>query len=318
MKRVIIDTDGEFDDSNALLLALKSKELRVEAITTLSGIRDMDQVTIDMLNILELLGREDIPLATGMERRFFRDMAPVRERTRKIWENGGRASSKPLRTPRLKPVAMHGVNLLISKIMEAPGEMILVTLGALTNVAMALLKEPRIAKNVKEVYTMGGAIIEHGNSTPVAEFNIWGDPEAAKIFFNSGMPITLVGLGVFWTPYLSAEQWTAFKTANPATKYVYENFEPWVEWLKRRRPELKGGLHVGDALTIGVLIDRSLVETKRIFVDVEVDGTLTSGQTLAYGLYPPYHPPPKEPNTELCVSVDSTRFIDLFMKTVTS
>lgn len=315
MKRVIIDTDGQSDDSMALLLALKSKEINVEAITTTPGIRSLDHVTMDVLNIIELLDRGDIPVAKGVEKRFSRDMTPILKRTEEIWKAAGRPDSRPLRTPKAKPVKGYGVDLIIKKIMDNPGEIILVTLGALTNVAVALLIEPRIAEKVKEAYTMGGAVLTHGNATPIAEANIYGDPEAAKIFFNSGIPITLVDLYTFQKPILTDEQWTMINT-NPAAKYTSENFEPWIEVLKKRRPEVKGR-GTGDALTIGILIDRRLVETKKIFVDVETQGQLTSGQTIAYGLHPPLHPPPKEPNTELCAEVDAKRYTDLFIDRVT-
>lgn len=318
MERVIIDTDCEFDDSMALILALKSKELKIEAITTLAGIRDLDYVTTDTLNLLELLGKDDIPVAAGMENRLRRDMTSTRQRTNNIWNLAGRPNAKPLRKPESKPIKEHGVDLIVSKIMETPHKITLITIGALTNVAMALLKEPQIAKNVKEVYTMGGALLTHGNASPVAEFNIWGDPDAAKIFFNSGMPITLVDLYTFWKPVLTAEQWQSVKNANAATRYTFENFEPWIEFLKKRRPELEGGLHIGDAVTVGVFIEKSLVETKKIQVDVETEGQLTSGQTIGYGLYPRLHPPNKEPNVNLCTKIDEERFEQLFMERVKS
>jgi purine nucleosidase len=178
MKRVFIDTDGEFDDVMALILALKSSDLSVEGISTLSGIRNLRDSTDDVLNTVELMGKGDIPVAEGLEVSMSQDMTEERKNILKIWKSGGRSSTRATRMPGIKPVREDGVSLMIRKIIEAPCEVTLITLGALTNVASALLREPRIASKVNEVYSMGGAVLVPGNTTPVAEFNIWGDPLA--------------------------------------------------------------------------------------------------------------------------------------------
>ena len=227
MKRVFIDTDGEFDDFMALVLALKSRDLDVVGISTLSGIRNLRDSTDDVLNAVELLGRVDVPVAEGLEVSMSQDLAEERKNILKIWKSGGRASTRAIRRPGLTPVKEDGVSLMIRKVMEAPGDVTLITLGALTNVASALLREPKFAKKVKEVYSMGGAVLVPGNTTPVAEFNIWGDPIAAKIFFNSGMHITMVGLETYYQPVLSGEEWAKVREANEATRYCFENFDPW-------------------------------------------------------------------------------------------
>jgi purine nucleosidase len=317
MKRVFIDTDGEFDDVMALILALKSRDLSVEGITTLSGIRNLRDSTDDVLNTVELLGRSDIPIAEGVEVSMSQDLTQTRRDMLKIWRGGGRSSTKAIRRPGLTPVKEDGVGLMIRTMMENPGEVTLITLGALTNVASALLREPRMAKRVKEVYSMGGAVLVPGNTTPVAEFNIWGDPLAARIFFNSGMPITMVGLETYYQPVLSGDDWARVRVANPATRYCFENFGPWYKYLIGLHPYWGGGLQVGDALTVGAAIDPSLMTPRRCFVDVETKGELTVGQTVAYGLTS-RHPSPKEPNTDLTVDCDWKRFNSLFVERVTS
>jgi purine nucleosidase len=317
MKKIIIDTDGEFDDFMALILALKSKDLSVEAITTLSGIRSLRDSTEDVLNAVELLGRGDIPVGKGLEVSMSQDLSVERSDILKIWRSGGRASTRATRKPGIKQVKEDGVSLMIRTISENPGEVTLVTLGALTNVASALLREPGLARKVKEVYTMGGAVLVPGNITPVAEFNIWGDPLAAKLFFNSGMHITMVGLETYYQPVLTGEEWSRVKEANPATRYCFENFDPWFRYLVGLHSDWNGGLQVGDALTVGATIDSSLMKTRRCFVDVETKGDLTVGQTLAYGLSR-RHPAPKEPNTDLTLDCDWRRFNRLFLDRVTS
>jgi len=317
MKRVFIDTDGEFDDYMALVLALKSRDLSVEGISTLSGIRNLRDSTDDVLNAVELLGKEDIPIAEGLEVSMSQDLADERKNILRIWKSGGRVSTKSIRRPGIKPVKEDGVSLMIRKVMEEPGEVTLITLGALTNVASALLREPRFAKKVKEVYSMGGAVLVPGNTTPVAEFNIWGDPLAAKIFFNSGVHITMVGLETYYQPVLSADEWARVREANEATRFCFENFDPWFKYLVGLHPDWKGGLQVGDALTVGAAIDPTLMKCRKCFVDVETKGELTSGQTVAYGLSR-RHATTKELNTDLTVDCDWKRFNRLFVERATS
>jgi purine nucleosidase len=317
MKRVFIDTDGEFDDFMALVLALKSRDLDVVGISTLSGIRNLRDSTDDVLNAVELLGRVDVPVAEGLEVSMSQDLAEERRNILRIWKSGGRASTRAIRRPGLTPVKEDGVSLMIRKVMEAPGDVTLITLGALTNVASALLREPKFAKKVKEVYSMGGAVLVPGNTTPVAEFNIWGDPLAAKIFFNSGMHITMVGLETYYQPVLSGEEWAKVREANEATRYCFENFDPWFSYLIGLHPDWRGGLQVGDALTVGAAIDPALMKCRRCFIDVETRGELTVGQTIAYGLSR-RHPLPKEANTDLTVDCDWKRFNGLFVERATS
>jgi purine nucleosidase len=317
MKRVFIDTDGEFDDVMALILALKSSDLSVEGISTLSGIRSLRDSTDDVLNTVELMGRGDIPVAEGLEVSMSQDLTEKRKSILKIWKSGGRSSTKATRRPGIKPVREDGVSLMIRKIMEAPGEVTLITLGALTNVASALLREPRLAGKVNEVYSMGGAVSVPGNTTPVAEFNIWGDPPAARIFFNSGMRITLIGLETYYQPVLSREEWDRVKVANDATRYCFDAFDPWFRHLVGLHPDWEGGLQIGDALTVGAVIDPSLMKVRKCFIDVETRGELSIGQTVAYGLSI-RHPAPKEPNTDLTVDCDWKRFNKLFLERVIS
>jgi purine nucleosidase len=316
MTRVFIDTDGEFDDVMALILALKSDELRVEGISTLSGIRSLRDSTDDVLNTVELMGKGDIPVAEGLKVSMSQDLTEERRNILKIWKSGGRSSTRAIRRPGIDPVREDGVSLMIRKIMEAPGELTLITLGALTNVASALLREPRIASKVNMVYSMGGAVLVPGNVTPVAEFNIWGDPLAARIFFRSGMHITMIGLETYYQPVLSKEEWDRVKVANDATKYCFDNFDPWFRHLVGLHTDWKGGLQIGDALTIGAVIDPSLMKMRRCLIDVETRGDLSIGQTVAYGLSR-RHPAPEEPNTDLTVDCDWKRFNELFLKRVT-
>ena len=313
--KILIDTDGEFDDYMALMLAFKSKDLDVKAITTLSGIRNLRESTDSVLNVVELLGKSEVPVAEGVQVSMSQNLEATRKNMHNIWRNGGRSSTKEIRKPKIKPVKEDGVSLMLRTVLEDPGEVTVITLGALTNVAYALLREPRFAKCVKEVYSMGGAVLSPGNTTPVAEFNIWGDPVAAKIFFNSGIHITMVGLETYYQPVLTGAEWELVRKSSKAAEYCFEDFDPWFKYLLGLHPEWHGGLQIGDALTVGACIDPTLMKTRRCFVDVETKGEHSIGQTIAYGLSS-RHKLPKAPNTDLCVDSDWKRFNKLFLDRV--
>jgi inosine-uridine nucleoside N-ribohydrolase len=215
MKRVIIDTDpgigvpgADIDDGLAIILALKSPELSVEVLTIVNGNVGMEEGTANALRILELMGASHIPVAKGMAKPLLREMAPVREAFNQVLSKGKRLSEvgSEQETPTLSSLPEHAVDLLVSRVMSAPGEITVIAIGPLTNVAMAMLKEPRFAENLKELIVMGGAAtVLAQNMTTVAEFNMYTDPEAAKIVLHSGAPITMVGLDVTMQVFLTRE-----------------------------------------------------------------------------------------------------------------
>jgi purine nucleosidase len=313
--RVIIDTDGEFDDALALVYALMSEDLEVEAITTLHGIRPIEDATFEVLNIIELLNKQT-PVFKGMTRPLFRDSSGTHKRILDIWKKGGRKNTHPLKKPKSRPKKEKAFTFLTNYFKENPGEINLVTLGALTNIAVALLIEPEIADCIKRAYSMGGAILAPGNSTPTSEFNIWGDPEAAKIFFNSGFPITLVDLYTYYQPRPNNDQWKNIEDANDATKYIFKTYKPWIDYLRGLSEENTSGLQIGDALAVGVMKDSNIVETIDLQVDVETKGELTIGMTVPYGLRPRNMPTSRK-NVKLCKSVNSESFIKDFINNIT-
>jgi len=190
-KRVLLDTDPGIDDSLAILLALASPELSVEGISVVHGNCSVDQALTNALGVLELAGAAHIPVARGFSR-------PLVQPSLLAPETHGDAGIEyaTLPSPTRQPILQHSVDFLIEKIMSAPGEMSLVCIGPLTNVAVALRKEPGIIRAVREVIIMGGAIRHQGNTSPLAEFNVFVDPHAAHMVYHSGMPITLVPLDV--------------------------------------------------------------------------------------------------------------------------
>ena len=305
-KKVILDMDPGIDDALAILLAVKSPELKVEAITTVSGNVHVDKASLNALKILELAKVEDIPVARGMERPLIREL----ETAEHIHgENGLGNTNLPIRKLALHP--KHAVDLLIEKITSAPKEITLITTGPLTNVAMAILKEPKIVGRIKEVVLMGGAYAitpyGYGNVTSVAEFNVWCDPEAAKIVFRSGLPIVAVGLDITTDPStcLREEHLKKFSCAGTAiSKFIVQASRFYLTRTQRDRMELH------DPVAVAVAIDKTLVTTKKFFVDVETKGEITRGQTIA-----DRRPWSKmETNIEVCYRIDGKRFLSLFME----
>lgn len=191
MPRIILDTDPGIDDALALFLALASPEVTLEAVTTVQGNVSVEQTTYNALTLLTLAGRTDIPVAYGSAEPLVRkrvDAAHVHG------QNG--LGDITLPEPTIASVEQQAVDLIIEKIMRNPGEITLVPIGPLTNIALAVRREPRIAQHVREVVIMGGAVRVPGNVTPSAEFNIFADPHAAHVVFHAGWPLRLVSLDV--------------------------------------------------------------------------------------------------------------------------
>ncbi len=168
MQRIILDTDPGIDDALALFLALASPEVALEAVTTVSGNVGVEQTTYNALALLTLAGRTDIPVARGGSQPLIREQVDA---AYVHGHNGLGEVSLPEAT--MTPVKLQAVDLIIEKIMENPGEITLVPIGPLTNIALAVRREPRIAQHVREVVIMGGALRVPGNVTPAAEFKMY-------------------------------------------------------------------------------------------------------------------------------------------------
>jgi inosine-uridine nucleoside N-ribohydrolase len=182
----LIDTDTASDDAVALIMALRAPDVRVAAITTVAGNVDVQQATRNALYTIELCGA-DVPVYVGAEKPL------LRKYTNATWFHGRDGlGDHNYPAPRRPPEKLHAVDAIIDTIEANPGA-VLVTLGPLTNLALAVAKKPAIVANVDRCVVMGGAPCCEGNVTPAAEYNIWVDPEAARIVLLSGLPIELVG-----------------------------------------------------------------------------------------------------------------------------
>lgn len=302
-QRVIIDADPGVDDSMAILFAFQSPELQVEGISTIFGNTGTDITTQNALRLVELAGRSDVPVARGAEKPLVRPFSG--EGWRVHGHNGLGGIDFP--PPQGEPDSRRGAQLIVDTIMASPGQIKLIALGPLTNVALAVSLEPRIATNVKEVILMGGAVNASGNASAVAEANIRNDPEAAHIVFNAGWDVTMVGLDVTRKVIMTPDYVDALRAAgNRYTDFIgqivdhYINF--YVEYVGIN------GFHVHDSSAVAYAIDPTLFETRHLPVDVEINSPVHFGLTAADWR----KRSGKEANVNVCIDVDSERFLDLY------
>ncbi len=307
MQRIILDTDPGIDDALALFLALASPEIQLEAITTVSGNVDVDLTTRNALALLTLAGRTDIPVARGCKYPLIRqtiDAAQVHGL------NG--LGDVELPAPACQAVEQHAVDLIIEKVMNAPGEITLVAIGPLTNIALAVRHEPRIIQNVREVIIMGGALRVPGNVTPSAEFNVHADPHAAHIVLSAGWPLRLVSLDVTQRTMLQRAQFTELAAQSHQVPLFIERMIAFYfdQFLTQRQGESGFAMH--DPLCLAVAFQPDLITWEPAYVAVELNGALALGETVAYF----HRPEAPDANIQASVDVDSERFNQLFLERI--
>ena len=321
-RRIVIDTDPGVDDALALILALRSPELKVEAITTVNGNTCLAQATENALRVLDILGLpKPPPVVKGADRPLAREPFPsvsvhgsdgLGEVSEMRLPNG----RKKYPLPRTSPANKYAPELICELAAQNPGEIAIVALGPLTNVAIALDLDPRLARNLKEIIAMGGAYTVPGNVTPAAEFNFFCDPEAARQTLASGIPITLVGLDVTLKARLGRDALFDATEKNTRLNGFLRDSTGHVMNFYRERLGYDG-FSVHDALAMMVAIDKSIVGTTRCHVDVETRGELTDGMTVAdLRPYPRGHV--GEPNAEVALHIDSSHFQQFLLDRITS
>ena len=286
-KRVVIDTDSGVDDALALLLALLSPELQVEAISTVSGNVPLDQATKNAALILSLLDfKPPLVLARGAAEPLEKGL--ITAQSIHGWDGLGELNrfknsdgSPRYLYPQLRQNLPDATEVLLDLLKRYPDELSLITLGPLTNLAEALRADKGRVKRLREVVIMGGAITVCGNIRPAAEFNIFVDPHAAQRVFESGLPIKLVPLDVTENVRLGPMEIEnlAQEMDEPLGRFLADATSKAMEYMKQMRGVEEILLH--DPLAVGVAIDASLVETTLLHVDVETHEGITQGMTLA-------------------------------------
>lgn len=296
--RLILDTDigTDVDDALALALALLSPEVRLEAVTVVYG--DVDLRARMVLKLLRLAGRSDIPVARGIGQPLLRNR-PV------YWaghEGQGLLTGEDHDLPLPEG---HAVDLIIERVMANPGEITLVPIGPLTNIAAAIIREPRIVSRLRRVVLMGGVLRTGPRfDLPLAEHNIRSDPEAASVVFSAGLPLTMVGLDV--TTQVRITRSDCARINAVGTPFHQAIADQVLRYLHLRR---RDWTYLHDPLALATAIDPTFVATRALRIRVETRGDLTTGMTLAE------LPTDEAPATaEAAIAVDSDRFHRFFLE----
>ena len=325
-RKMIIDTDTASDDAVAIMMALQTPDIEVEAITVVSGNMPVAQGSINARYTVELCGK-NVPVYDGAEQPL------IRERYHAGWFHGPDGmGGMNYPAPKTRPAEGYAVDVLIDTIKANPG-IILVTLGPLTNVALALGKAPEIVANVSRCVVMGGAANVVGNVTPAAEYNIWCDPEAARMVFRSGLPVEMVGWELCrGEANLSDEEMRTYKEVIN-TPLSHFTIDCNASALNANRSWLGDpGLGLPDPVAMAIAIDPTICTSKsKHYVDVECDGTFTRGMTVVdqlgsaardarkgnspAAMWIP-HAEKGAPWVTVCWEIDNQRWKDLLYKTV--
>ncbi|HAK78933.1 MAG TPA: nucleoside hydrolase [Runella sp.] len=275
MRHLLIDTDTGSDDAVALLMAMKSPDVKVEVITIVAGNVPADKALQNALYMVDLCQYET-KVYLGAEKPLIRPLF-----TAQFVHGDDGMGDIGLDLKGRKPLEGHAVDAIIDTVNKFPNEIEIITLGPLTNMALALAKAPEIASKIKSCVIMGGVGLGYGNITPVSEYNIWVDPEAAQMVFQSGMNMTMVGWDIS-IKYAAFDQKATQELRNiqkPLADFVVD-----IQGAKARfTSEITGeiGFDLPDPITVAVALDRTVAtDIKKLYVEVVLGEGLTRGQTI--------------------------------------
>ena len=305
--RVIIDTDPGIDDAQAILFALFCGEFEIDALTTVFGNVPAKTAAANVLRLLEMSGRPEIPVYLGAVEPL------VRRRLHYAPEVHGKRGLGDLKLPPPKGKIQknYAAVELARRIVQAPGEITILALGPLTNIALAIRLEPQFVKHVREIIFMGGIVAGHGNVSAVATANVLNDSEAAKIVFNAGFPcLTMVGQDVTRPTRMLPERRERLRQAGgEIAEFLYEITRYYGNAYTR---EQIPGFPVHDLLVMIYALRPALFKTRLLHVDVETEGALTEGMTVAD--FRPYSK--VKPNVNVCLKADANAIFDWYEKVI--
>lgn len=306
-RRFIIDTDTASDDAVAILMALQWPEVEVEAITVVFGNMPVAQGSLNARYTVELC-QQTTPVYEGALRPLLREPHYAY-----FFHGPDGMGDMRYPDPQRPPAPGHAVSELIRRFGEAPGEITLVTLGPLTNIALALNLEPRLAEWVKACYVMGGAACTVGNITPAAEYNIWCDPEAARIVFQSGMKILMVGWELCRgeANLSDAEMELVYSFGTERAKFAIDCNKHAIDTNRKWLGD--PGLPLPDPVTMAIALDPTVCTRRsRHYVEVACDAELTRGMTVVDQLGVTN----REANVDVCWEIDVARWKETLYQTL--
>lgn len=323
MKKVILDCDPGIDDAFAIMLA--ARHLDLLGVTAIGGNSNLENVTMNALKILEVIGRTDIPVYPGCSTPM---VTPLVTAPHAHGENG--LGGLVLPAPARKPEEMHAVDFIVDTVMSTD-DVTLIATGPLTNIAEAINREPKIVDRAKEIYIMGGSVT-FGNWTPTAEFNIYVDPEAAYRVFNSGLHVKMVGLNLTRQCMVTNDWIEEIRNLNTkAARFGADLLGFYMNAAKRHMNISAANIH--DACTVAWLIDPSLIKGADMHITVELKGDFTRGMTvcdyrhlrsgekeidLCHSDIPTMSYRGEKPNAEAALELDFQGFMKLLLETLES
>jgi purine nucleosidase len=317
MQRIILDTDlamgapgSDIDDGFALALAHAEPDIQIDMITTVNGNTDVESATVLALELASRLGCTDVPIFKGAASSFVHPER-VREPARTTLENYGVGMS---------PAPGYAADAIARHVMAHPGEITIVAIGPLTNVAAAMLLEPGLASAVKEIVIMGGIFLGTmpGNDMP-GEFNVWVDPEAAAAVLRSGARLRWVGLDVTLQVRLTREHARRMNEGTGAFgPFAGESTLQWIEYLQSRNPgdpQHADSCAMHDPLAVGVLAHPEFVTWRDAHVSIVQGDGIARGVMITDLLY---SADPPSPNCQIATAVDADAFMEYFLAAVTA
>jgi ribosylpyrimidine nucleosidase len=299
-QKIIFDVDTGGDDAVALLLAGHHPQLELVAVTVTHGNGPLEITLDNTLRVVQAGRLAHVPVFAGAARPLVAGPVPTADVQR---------ATLPLPTPTLLPQKQRAVEFLIDYYLGSDGpETIYAPIGPQTNLALALRLEPKIAARIPNIVTMGGAYLE-GNTTPSAEFNIMADPEAAFIVFNAGIPITMVGLEVTKQALVTlADADRLDELGSPWARIAATLIHNEVQWFMDNLGWSGGQIY--DACVTAAVVDPNILKTRLMHVDIELNGSLTRGRTVAD--ISDHHK--LKPNVDVGVSIDRQRFMEILFE----
>jgi pyrimidine-specific ribonucleoside hydrolase len=302
---VLLDVDPGYDDAIAIMLACGAPGLDVRAITTVAGNVAVEKTTRNALKVLTLVERTDVPVGAGAASPLVRKL-----RTAEHIHGESGLDGADLPEPALPVDGRDAVRLMADVVREAPEPVTIIPLGPLTNVATFLEEHPRLKQNVRRIVLMGGSI-GPGNVTPAAEFNVYVDPEAARMVFESGLPLTMVGLDVTREVAVGSEEVERLQALGRAGEIVTGLATYYYAGAYRRIYGL-AALPIHDPVAVAAVVEPALLKTRCMRVDVECEGELTRGETVCdlYGVTG------RPSNAEVGVGLDKNAFFKVLVRSL--
>ena len=304
--KVILDTDPGIDDALAFILLKAMPEISLQAITTTHGNTTVQKCTENALKLVELLGMENIPVAEGAHEPLVKTLSVAEE------THGDTGLGHAVLPPaKIKAVESNAANLIIDIVNDNPGEITILCIGPVTNLALALLKEPSLRKKIKNVVSMAGTIHYPGNATPSSEYNVFCDPEAFDILLRSGIDLTIVPLDVTYKCLFTKAHIERLKGAREDIRTFIDRATAFYMEFHLEYQGIEG-CAINDPLAAAILLKPELVTMRDYYVDIELHGDFTTAKISADHFAALDNPP----NAKVAMEVNVEGFMDFFIERV--